>query len=257
MDFFRAFVRSQIAMSRALDRTLFSRMSVDGNSYYISKIRQLVTQNARVADVGGGKQPLFSPDEVARRGLFITGIDIDKAELARAPQGAYQGVIVSSLESLRGPSDHDFVIAQSVLEHVQDGRDAIRGCASLLCQGGHLFTFCPNRYAWFAIINRLLPEGIKRKILFGVFPEKRDGQGFPALYDGCTPRRMQKNLEAAGLDVVRVEYFFVSSYFMFFFPLYLVWRLLNWPLMNLWPSVFCETFIVTSVKGPRIESEYS
>lgn len=201
-----------------------------------------------MADVGGGKTPFFSPETVQQREFFVTGVDIDAAELAAAPVGAYANVIVSALEECRGAEDHDFVIAQSVLEHVYDGREAVRGIASLLRPEGTVVTFCPNRRAWFARLNLLLPEGMKRGILFFIFPSKRERQGFPAHYDGCTPGEMEANMRRAGIRPVEIKYYFVSSYFMFFFPLYLFWRLATYPLMKFWPHRYCETFIAVGIR---------
>lgn len=248
MGLFRKLIKSQVAMCRWLDARFFADMSVDGNGHYLREVDEIVPDGSRVADVGGGKRPFFSAEAVMARNLRVTGIDIDADELAHAPPGAYHRSIVSPIERVEGPAVNDVVVAQSVLEHVVNGKNAIRGCASLLAGGGHLYTFCPNRHAWFAVLNRMLPEAMKRSILFSIFPEKKEKQGFPAFYDGCTPRQMQRNIETAGLSVVVVRHFFVSSYFMFFFPLYLTWRLVNWPLMKMWPDIFCETFMTVSVK---------
>lgn len=245
---FRRFIRWQVGLSKRIDERVFGAMSLDGNGHYLRFISEVVRDGSVIADVGGGKRPFFSPDTVVSKRLSVTGIDIDGAELERAPTGAYARVIVSPLEGIDGPATHDIVIAQSVLEHVINGEQAILGCASLLRSGGELFTFCPNRRAWFAVLNRVLPENIKRKILFGIFPEKREKQGFPAHYDGCTPDEMRSNMAAAGLNVIRIDCFFVSSYFMFFFPLYLLWRLVNFPLMKIWPYRYCETFAIHAVK---------
>ena len=245
---FRGLVRQQVRLSKRFDRRVFGGMSTDGNGYFLSFVAGAVRDGSRVADVGGGKRPFFPPDQVAARGLKVTGIDIDPVELSLAPVNAYASTLVSPLEEVTGPAMHDVVIAQSVLEHVRNGADAIRGCAALLQRNGEVFTFCPNRRAWFAVLNRLLPEGFKRALLFGIFPEKREKQGFPAYYDGCTPEDMQQNMEACGLKVVEVRTFYVSSYFMFFFPLYLCWRIATWPLMKLFPERYCETFMIRAVK---------
>lgn len=237
------FFRQQVRLCRSFDRRVFGDMALDGNEAFVSLTRGLISGRLRVADIGGGKTPFFSSEEVEGLRLSVTGIDIDGDELARAPRGAYDATIVSPIERARGAHDHDLVIAQSVLEHVTDGRLAAEGIASYCAPGGTVVTFCPSRRAWFAQLNLLLPEKIKRSILFSVFPEKRERQGFRAYYDGCTPKELINNMRRAGVTCVEVRPYFVSSYFMFFFPLYLVWRLLTFPLMALWPRAFCETFI--------------
>ena len=148
-----------------------------------------------------------------------------------------------------GPPSHDFVLAQSVLEHVQDGKGAAAGIAALAKPGATIVTFCPSKRAWFARLNLVLPEALKRAVLFGVFPEKRERQGFPAFYDGCSPAEMVENMKAAGVSVIEVRYFYVSSYFMFFVPLYLLWRLVNYPLIRMFPARYCETFIFVGTRN--------
>jgi 2-polyprenyl-6-hydroxyphenyl methylase/3-demethylubiquinone-9 3-methyltransferase len=96
-----------------------------------------------------------------------------------------------------------------------------------------------------------LPERTKRAILYAIYPQTKEKQGFPAFYDRCTPREMAHAMQSAGLKVDRVEPYFVSSYFMFLFPLHLLWRLVNVPLMKLWPMAFCETFVIRASKPTR------
>jgi 2-polyprenyl-6-hydroxyphenyl methylase/3-demethylubiquinone-9 3-methyltransferase len=253
----RKLISWNLRLSRACDRLIFKDFAIDGNGAFNQLAPSMVKDGSRVADVGGGKTPFFPTEAVRQRELRVTGVDIDAAELDLAPLGAYADVIVSALEKCRGAEDHDIVIAQSVLEHVYDGREAMRGIASLLRPGGTVITFCPNRRAWFARLNVLLPEGLKRAILFAVFPSKRERQGFPAHYDGCTPAEMQENMRLAKIRPVEIKYYFVSSYFMFFAPLYLFWRLATYPLMRFWPHRYCETFIVVGRReGDHGESKF-
>lgn len=246
----RRFISWQVRSSKWIDRKLFSAMSIDGNTYFISAIDRMVTEGASVADIGGGKTPAFDVAEVRRRGLEVTGVDIDPAELSAAPEGSYALKVVCAIEDARGAADCDFVIAQSVMEHVNDGRLAALGMSSFAAPGGTVATFCPNRRAWFARLNLILPETMKRRLLFAIFPEKRERQGFPAHYSGCTPSEMVANMREAGIECTEMRHFFVSSYFMFFVPLYLAWRLSTFPLMRLWPHRYCETFMFVGRKAP-------
>lgn len=248
MKIVQRIIRGQVAICLAIDRTLFGAFSVDGNKSFVPVADGLVANGSNVADVGGGKTPFFSPAQVLSRELSVTGVDLDEGELSRAPSGSYRKCIVSPIEQCKGDSDHDVVIAQSVLEHVRDGKMAAQGIASLLRPGGVVVTFCPCRRAWFARLNMLLPETVKRFLLFSIFPGKRERQGFPAFYNGCTPDEMVRNMANAGIELRELQFFFISSYFMFFAPLYLVWRLATFPFMKLWPRRYCETFIFVGVR---------
>ena len=247
----RKLISWNLKLSRTCDRVFFEKFAIDGNGAFNVLAPELVKDGSRVADVGGGKTPFFPPEKARQRNLRVTGVDIDAAELDAAPAGAYAEVVVSAIEQCRGAEDQDIVIAQSVLEHVYDGREAMRGIGSMLRPGGMVVTFCPNRRAWFARLNLLLPERVKRAVLFSIFPNKRERQGFPAHYDGCTPREMEENMRHAGIRPIEVRYFYVSSYFMFFVPLYLFWRLATYPLMRFWPHRYCETFIAVGIREAR------
>lgn len=88
-------------------------------------------------------------------------------------------------------------------------------------------------------------------ILFFVSPEVEEHQGFPALYDKCTPRQIEELFSENGLVVAEKHLFWMSSYFMIFVPAFLLWRL--------WQGVFVlvagdnatETFayVVTKESG--------
>lgn len=244
----QSLIRYNVALSRRFDACVFPDMTLDGNRDFLARARSAIVAGTRLVDIGGGKSPMFSPGDVEAMHLDVTGVDIDADELANAPQGAYRNAVVADITTFRGTPEADAVIVQSLLEHVADGAGAAEGIASFARPGGMIYTFCPNRRAWFARINRLLPEAIKLKVLYAIYPHMRENQGFPAHYDRCTPGELTKVFERAGVDILEVRPYFVSSYFMFFFPLYLFWRIVNWPLMKLFPHAFCETFMLVGCK---------
>ena len=240
----RHFINLNIRYSQAFDAYFFPSLTPDGNHNFLKMLKYRIGTDLQLVDIGGGKTPLFTPDEVRAKRLKVTGVDISADELASAPVGAYETKIVADITVHRSESKADVVVVQSLLEHVSDGNLAAQGIASFCRPGGMIYTFCPNRRAWFARINRLLPERIKRLILYFIYPEAADIQGFPAHYDRCTPTELSASFLAAGVHIETAQPYFVSSYFMFFFPLYFVWRIFNWPFMKLWPLQFCETFVL-------------
>lgn len=244
----RRFIAANLRLSRGFDAWLFSSMTQDGNRDFVELLKQAIGDDLRLADIGGGKSPLYTPAEVATKRLHVTGVDIDAKELADAPHGAYAETICTDITRYCGDQRADVVVVQSLLEHVVDGEGAIRGIASFCRPGGSVYTFCPNRRAWFARLNRWLPEGLKKRLLYAIFPGTRGMQGFKAYYDGCTPAEMSASMSRVGLQVEQVRTYFVSTYFMFFFPLHVSWRLANYPLMKIWPLAFCETFAIVANK---------
>jgi len=221
----RALIRDQRAWSERFDRLLPDDYRVDGNTCFKTRFApSYVTPGIVVYDVGGGKRPFFSTMEKRRLGVKVIGVDISADELSMAPEGAYDETVCADVTTYRGNGDGDLAVCCTLLEHVRDTEPAIACLASLLREGGTALVFVPSRNALFARLNLLLPERAKRALLFGLFPEKREAQGFPSYYDQCTPRRIQELGVAHGLELVKAEYYFKSSYFSFFLPFYVLWR---------------------------------
>jgi 2-polyprenyl-6-hydroxyphenyl methylase/3-demethylubiquinone-9 3-methyltransferase len=223
----RKFVRANVAISEFLDRALPSRLRIDGNRTFATEIAPaLLTPNARVYDLGGGARPFVSPSEKRRLRLFVVGLDLNAEELSKAPRGIYDEEIEADLTSFEGRGDADVVICQATLEHVRDGEGALRGIASCVKPGGVVAIFSPSRNAFFARLNRVLSEGLKRRLLFAIYPEKGKGHdGFPAFYDKCLPSDVETIAKRNGLELIERHLFWKSSYFYFFVPAFLAWRI--------------------------------
>ena len=104
----------------------------------------------------------------------------------------------------------------------------------------------PSRRAPFAWLNRLLPENLKRRMLFAFFPQWQDACGFRAHYDRCAWPEMAEAFEAAGFRIRRVEFrYYQSIYFKFLVPLFLLsllYDLLVWALSM--RPLCCQMLIV-------------
>jgi len=245
------FVRVNQAASVWIDRLLLpDRLRQDGNKTFQSEILpQHVSSGMRVYDLGGGAQPYFSPDQKASLGLYVTGLDISAEELEASPEGGYNRKIVADLCTFQGPRDADLVVCQATLEHVPDTAGAIRAIAETLAPGGKAVLFLPCRNAVFARLNLLLPETLKKRLLFALFPHKAEGHdGFEAHYDRCTPRDIADLARQNGLDVQEQRLFWISSYFMIFTPAFLLWRLCQGLAYLIIREQAAETFTVVLQK---------
>ena len=242
---FRAFLNLNISLSRKIDNWFPKKIRQDGNVCFLENYRAEISKQAKVIyDVGGGSQPFIEHRKYASDQQIVIGLDISEEELKSALKNAYDHTIVADICKYIGKGDGDIVVSQSTLEHVPNMEGAIKGIASCVKKGGIVYIFAPCRNALFARLNLCLPETIKRKLLFKLFPKKAAGHdGFKAYYDKCTP----KNIESIGkrFDLVLIDkkIFWNSSYFKIFIPAYLLWRM--WQLL-----AFCfigeeaaETFI--------------
>ncbi len=243
---FRKFVKVNMALSNAFDRLLPTSFSVDGHTEFKERVLpDMFAEGQSVYDLGGGSRPYVTHQLKDRYALTLTGLDESEDELNRAPDGVYDAKIAEDLSVYNGRHDADLVICQSTLEHVRDVKGAVRGIASCLKPGARAAIFVPCRNAVYARINILLPEGLKRRILFALFPEKAHGHdGFEAHYDHCTPRTIEALGQENGMVVEQRYYFWSQPYFTPFAPAHAIWRIWNVLARTLIGREMCETFIL-------------
>lgn len=106
-----------------------------------------------VLDVGCGGGILA--DSMARKGAFVTGIDLSTKALkiaqlhaleAQTPAIHYKAVSVENLAA-ENPEGFDCVTCMEMLEHVPEPSSVVKACAELVKPGGYLFFSTINRNA--------------------------------------------------------------------------------------------------------------
>jgi len=205
--------------------------------------------DAVVADVGGGKKPIFLVEGRDKHSVSAyEGFDIDLDELKQA-EDLYHAIHVIDLTkpvdaACLGRFTHIFCI--STLEHVTDDKVAMQNLAGMLQDGGKIYIKVPYKYAIFAMLNTVMPQELKRKILHYIFPNKI-GDGFPVYYMGCRLSAMKDNGHANGLRISRTNKHYTSTYFMFFLPFYLIWRVATVVQLAI-DQDYCESFEVVLEK---------
>jgi 2-polyprenyl-3-methyl-5-hydroxy-6-metoxy-1,4-benzoquinol methylase len=222
----RSVINGQVWLSKKFDRLLPALFRVDGNRDFVDSFApRHMAKGIRIYDVGSGRHPLLGQEQKATLRATVVGLDIDQNELAAAPSGCYDEAVCADVRSYRGNGDGDLVICQALLEHVNGVDQAFHAMASMLKPGGIAIVFVPSRNAVFARLNLALPAHLKRRLLFTIFPSAREGQGFKSYYDRCTPSDFRRLAAEAGLEVTEIVPYYTSSYFTFFFPLHVLWRL--------------------------------
>lgn len=222
----RALINSQVWLSRQFDRLLPMSFRIDGNQEFVdSLVPGYLHPGLLVYDVGGGKHPCIRTEIKDRLNLRVIGLDIDRNELMQAPAGDYEQTVAADITEYRGKGDADLVICRALLEHVRNVSSAFAALASIPKVGGKVLIFVPSRNALFARLNLILPQNLKKAILHSVFPNSRGQGGFPSFYDRCTPRDFEGLARQNGFEVHESRFYFRSSYFSCFFPIYVIWRL--------------------------------
>jgi SAM-dependent methyltransferase len=223
----RALINGQIRLSRTFDLLLADRYRIDGwHDFTQNVVPGHLREKTAVYDVGGGSLPYLDHSTKQEYNLRVVGLDIDAVELASAPPGIYDERICADITSYQGKENADLVICRCVLEHVSNVEKALSAIGRIMRPGGKVLIFTPSRNAWFARINLIMPEPLRCKILFFLYPEAADGHsGFPPVYHNCTPKQFRRAADDAGLEVETTKLYFASEYFSFFFPLHVAWRL--------------------------------
>lgn len=175
----------------------------------------------RHLEIGGGRDPLFGPDELADEGISVTLNDISADELSRAPAGfrtITHDICAPDAPDALGRGCYDFAYSRMLMEHVRDVPTMWHNMHEMLAPGGVALAFFPTLYAPVFAINRIVPERLTRAALEAVFPDRKpegDNPKFPAFYDHCYSResKMVPMLQKAGFSDVTILPFYGYSYF--------------------------------------------
>jgi SAM-dependent methyltransferase len=173
----------------------------------------------RVLEIGGGRDPLFSPEEAGQLGFDLTVNDIDREELALLPSGFQKAVF-----DIAGPTDEiplgacefDLVYSKMVFEHVHDAKQAWANVHHLLARGGVGFAFVPTLYSLPFVINRYCPEWMTSRLLRWIDPKRNNLEvpKFPAYYNWCRASEsiLRPTLLSVGFREATVLPFFGTPY---------------------------------------------
>jgi hypothetical protein len=98
----------------------------------------------------------------------------------------------------------------------------------VLKRNGRLCVVFAGGYSLHAIINKILPHALARRVLYFFLPGSEVSQGFRAYYHLGTQKQFAQSLKVHGFQVKDIRYSFGSrGYFTFFLPCYLAVLLLD------------------------------
>ncbi|WBH17035.1 class I SAM-dependent methyltransferase [Sphingomonas radiodurans] len=189
---------------------------------FLPSVRSLIeTSGAKsVIEIGGGRGPSFSQNEVERFGLSYTSNDISARELSKAPAwvGKAHFDVQSPDPATIAPyaGQFDFAFSKMVMEHVESYERAYANIHMLLKSGGISIAFHPVLYALPFVLNRMVPEFASSALLTKVFPDRTDDgyPKFPAWYSGCyVSPAIQNRLREIGFTNVWQVPFYGHKYY--------------------------------------------
>lgn len=181
---------------------------------------------AKVVDVGAGRTTPYAP-AIADATTELIGIDVLGDDLAA--NQLLTRYIVCDFVKHGIPKEAEgagLVTSRMVIEHVPDLENFAQSVYRTLAPAGRTVHLFAARYSIFAILNRLLPDSLSRRVLFALRPESVEVGGFPTFYDHTHAKAAKSVFERAGMINVEIEVSYqTSQYFHFFFPLFVVARI--------------------------------
>jgi 2-polyprenyl-3-methyl-5-hydroxy-6-metoxy-1,4-benzoquinol methylase len=175
-------------------------------------------RGARVLDVGAGANPLLDEAFVLRHDLSYAILDVDPAELDKAPAGFRRIQADITADDLVLDDAFDVVCSMDLAEHLADPEAFHRNVLRLLRPGGVAVHFFPTFYALPFVVNRVVPEPVMRSVLLRLQPDRLQHglhPKFPALYRWCRGpmRRQLRRFERLGYEIERYVGYFGHGYF--------------------------------------------
>ncbi|MGH9474745.1 MAG: class I SAM-dependent methyltransferase [Terriglobales bacterium] len=180
--------------------------------------QRIVSRNAhRIADLGGGANPMLSASFCRRYDLDYSVVDISEEELAKAPAGVRRvHVDLGSRDFTWQGERYDLVFSRMVAEHMPDGRQFHRNVLELVAPGGLALHCFPTLYSLPFLVNRVVSQRFSSWLLKRVQPRDRYRHAkFPAHYSWCRgpSRRQCRRFTSLGYDVVEYQGYFGHPYF--------------------------------------------
>jgi SAM-dependent methyltransferase len=201
----------------------FPHVRLDVVRLYEEEIARFMDLRPRglVVDVGAGNECRFAKYRPANADMKIVGVDVS-SEAMEQNSDVDEKRVADVVQALPfDPGEVDLIASHSVLEHLEDVEAFISNCANVVKPGGRFVSVFASRFAPFAIVNRLLPHPVARRIVHFVRPHSVGTLGFRPVYDRCYPSAIAALLAKHGFTVVdeRVSYD-QAWYFSFFVPFF-------------------------------------
>jgi SAM-dependent methyltransferase len=237
MSLMTRFIAANQQLSRAVENWLPAEFKRHIQTLYNQKVAELINVRPSqiVLDAGGGKECPFLPYVDSPSAHLIIALDISEEELRRNRRLKCKVVADATGDGLPfRDGSADLIVSRSTVEHLRDNTAFFANCTRVLRPGGVMVHAFPGRFAPFALVNRVLPNRLTRRLIRFLHPEWReeDNYGFLAFYDLCYFSGVRDLLDRNGFRNTHFYFLFYQSlYFNFCFPLFaliLLYDLIAW-----------------------------
>ncbi len=196
---------------------------VDGSVAFFLRVRSLLTSESVVLDVGCGRATVKAEDPCSirrqlanLRGACAKVIGIDPDPIGQSNVLIDEFRHLTDLEHWPVESESiDVVMADFVMEHVQDVDGFFTEANRVLKPGGVLCMRTPNVLSYFGMISRLVPNRFHAGVAKKIQDQRDQVDVFPTLYRCNTRGRLKRALRRHGFDPCLLSIEAEPSYFSF------------------------------------------
>jgi SAM-dependent methyltransferase len=176
----------------------FSRS--DGTVQFYQRVHALLGLGHRILDFGAGRGAAYYEDPSSYRkrlrdlrgeGRCIIGVDVDP--IVTGNPWLDEAIVLEKESTFPFPDEHfDLIVSDSTFEHIADPARTVSELGRVLKAGGWICARTPNRYGYVALINRILPSRMSKRLVTSAQPGRQEKDIFPAYYRMNTLGRMQE-----------------------------------------------------------------
>lgn len=162
----------------------------DGTVAFYARVDALLTPAARVLDLGAGRGWWMHDETCAYRKRLrdfrgrvaeVQGCDVDEAVLTN-PSLDRAFLIKPGKPLPIADGSTDVIVADYVVEHIEDPASFASEIARVLAPGGWLCARTPSKYHYVSIISSLLPSRLGEASVAASQPNRKKEDVFPAFY---------------------------------------------------------------------------
>ncbi len=183
----------------------------------------LKTNTRKVLEVGCNIRPLCNQKIIEDYNIILHGIDPDQSIDFKKTKTKFEHFEITDLENFETIEKYDLILLSMVMEHIKDNNISFRKLAELLSEDGVIICHQPSNLHPFSILNRILSDSLKEKVLQILLPwSKRGARGWKSYYHKCNYFGFKKLCAKNNLKIISEKFNYnASHYFSFFPPLFL------------------------------------
>ncbi len=124
---------------------------------YAGEVGKRLSSGSVVLELGCGRNPASAVKDSVVKAKLFTGLDLDLNHLKQAKENCRPVYGNAQVLPFKDCS-FDMIFCRSVLEHVETPEVMVKEIERVLKPGGNFVFLTPNKWAYFAIVSRLIPD---------------------------------------------------------------------------------------------------